>query len=230
MDYPKHGPIDPEINFLNFKYQVFKEPELNRHRPVRQPPMKINSSNKLHGYTLKDQHSTSLNPFPLPDEQNISFKKLLGWKSTGPQKVPTRYEKLIKKLDDVKFFLKESSKQREHLLKTIQGVDYQGCEFTRMERNELKKPNCCENTATEDFPLIIEKATEIVQTATMETNLYRGMILLVGNNWPTFDAYSSLTARMMMKELEGCIDDVMVILNEFVRDHRFLERFEDFRK
>lgn len=56
------------------------------------------------------------------------------------------------------------------------------------------------------------------------------MILLIGNNCDTFDSYSSMTTRVMLKEFEECIDGVMVLLNDFIRDHKFIQRFEDFRK
>lgn len=54
------------------------------------------------------------------------------------------------------------------------------------------------------------------------------MILLVSNNCDSFDSYSSMTSRVMLKEFEECIDDVMTLLNEFIGVHQSLTRFQDF--
>lgn len=56
------------------------------------------------------------------------------------------------------------------------------------------------------------------------------MVLLIGNNCNSFDAYSSTTSRVMLKEMDDSIDDLMSILNEYVAVHQLLGRFEDFRK
>lgn len=56
------------------------------------------------------------------------------------------------------------------------------------------------------------------------------MILLIGNNCESLDAYSSMTWRVMLKELDETIDDVTVLLNEFIRSSQSLARFEEFRK
>lgn len=57
------------------------------------------------------------------------------------------------------------------------------------------------------------------------------MIQMIANNCDSFDAYSSMTTRVMLKEFEECIDDVMMILNEFMGVHQTLVGgFEDFRE
>lgn len=56
------------------------------------------------------------------------------------------------------------------------------------------------------------------------------MVLLIGNNCNSFDAYSSTTSRVMLKELEESIDDLMMILNEYVAVHQLLKRLDDFRE
>lgn len=56
------------------------------------------------------------------------------------------------------------------------------------------------------------------------------MILQIGNNCDSFDSYSSMTSRVMLKEFEECIDDLVLILNEFVAVNQTLARFEDFGK
>lgn len=56
------------------------------------------------------------------------------------------------------------------------------------------------------------------------------MIVLVRNNCDSFDAYSSMTSRVMLKEFEDCIDDVMTILNDFIGCYKTLARFEEYRK
>lgn len=57
------------------------------------------------------------------------------------------------------------------------------------------------------------------------------MILTINNNCHTFDAYSSMTWRLMLKELDECIDDIMTVVNEFIGEYRRgLAQFEEFRK
>lgn len=53
---------------------------------------------------------------------------------------------------------------------------------------------------------------------------------MISNNCESFDSYSSMTTRVMLREFEECIDDVVMILNEFIGVHQSLEKFEDFRK
>lgn len=74
----------------------------------------------------------------------------------------------------MEFHLKESRKQRERLLSTVQRQQCHELVFTRMQREGDKKPNCCRRESeVQDFNLIICTATDAIQCATMETNLVR---------------------------------------------------------
>lgn len=112
---------------------------------------------------------------PYPEDDEVNLRKLLKSQFVIRTKEPTGFVKLMRKLNSVSFYLKESAKQRERLLFTLQRNDTQGLNCTRMDKVEYKQPSCCteHKSTVEDFQLIIQKATDCIQSATMESNLVR---------------------------------------------------------
>ena len=85
---------------------------------------------------------------------------------------PSVYEKVVRKLKEVKFYLRDMAKQREKLMMVVRPpVEDDYSMYSRMEKEEELPPPCCSGQLNEDFALIIQLATEALQSSTMETNM-----------------------------------------------------------
>lgn len=91
---------------------------------------------------------------------------------------PSAYEKVIRKLDAVLLYLKDLANQRQRLLKVIHSLTGQKkmLDYTKMDPVTDSPPSCCREFCSEDLQLLLIKAFEAVQCATMETNLVRNFI------------------------------------------------------
>lgn len=234
-----------QIHFQHFNYPVFNnETSSTCARPAPHKTIKN---------FVKRDYTASVSNIPYPEESTVNLRQFLVMK--GARRVPSAFETMVKKLESVQFHVKELAKQRERMMAVIQRVsskDASAC-YTKVERFEKELPTCCRGVREDDFKVIIEKTTAVLQSSTMEANLvsielrptsfdrllydteslyfqYRGMMQMIGNKCDTFDSYASMTTRVMLKELEECIDDVMTLLNEFIGAHQSLARFQDFRK
>lgn len=153
-----------EIHFQNFQYKVFKETNLNLNR---------GSSATNRNHVTRKEQCFNVSNIPYPQEKDMgSLRSLISMGSVKKAKKHSSvYEKVIKGFNSVQFHLKELAKQRERLLETVLRGNGKTAQYTRMENTEQSHPNCCQKESNEDLSLIIHKATEAIQSSTMESNM-----------------------------------------------------------
>lgn len=173
-----------QLHFQNFQYKVFHETKRHNNRPLAIPP-------RVH-QGLKKEVLPHI-PYPL-DDAKMDLRNLISMDFLKKPKKPSAYDQIIKRLDSVQFHLKQLATQREKLLMVLQRPGGEEMLYSKMERFENAAPSCCRYESSEDFAMIIQKATDAIQCSTMETNLVRkrspNPCLLTYLHPPIFDLHT----------------------------------------
>lgn len=128
----------------------------------------------MRGNITRKDNLSNTQQIPYPSDNDCNLKKLLQTNFPSVKIKNSPYDLFLRKLDSVEFHLNESRKQRERLLTAIQRQQCNALVFTRMHREEDKTPNCCRRESTvQDLNLIINSATDVIESTAIETNLVR---------------------------------------------------------
>lgn len=159
--------VPQQIHFKQFQYKVFKGPKTTEPYVMRPA---YASQRKNFNNRREDYSNVSNIPYP-SSEMSL---KALNLENKIQKRTITVYEQALKKLESAKVQLKELSKQREKLLHILQKSPTLAVP-SPVEKMVLTSPICCcssdRRNLKEDLPLIINTATVVIQTTTMEINL-----------------------------------------------------------